>query len=233
MRPGRIRLGSVTRNVRLLAPFCALLSFALLALVLAAQAGLAFCTNRIAIDMPAAGAMPGMTMVTLPSAAAVPALMICPVVLVLIVASTVLAAAAIVLTCLDPDRACTRSTFARAISRLPIASSVAALCGFGAIAIAAMIAVDGAGLPSPATCALLATVMIAGAFVAVGSSLAFARAAVALGERLLIAIVSAIAARRTREKIFARRSIVRHGAGSATRFVAAPLGLRAPPSFVR
>jgi hypothetical protein len=74
---------------------------------------------------------------------------------------------------------------------------------------------------------------IAGALAAVGASTLCARIVLALGRRVLIAIVSAIAGRRVREKRFLRRSLVRNAAGTASRLFAARRGLRAPPSFVR
>jgi hypothetical protein len=233
MIAGLSGIGPWGRNVRLLAPLCALLSFAVLAIVLTAQTGLAFCGNRVALPGPMADDMPGMAMVALPNAAPDHQLMICPVVLVLIVASAVLAVAALVVLWLDPDRAFTRSSMAHGLARLPLLRSVAALVVFGAGAVSAMIAVDGAGPPAPATCAILLLLTIAGALAAVGASTLCARVVLALGRRLLIAIASAIADRRVREKLFLRRSLVRNAAGTASRLFAARRGLRAPPSFVR
>ena len=208
-----------------------LAALALLAIVLAAQAGLAFCTKRVVIPTPGMDDMPDM-----PAGAMPPMhheLLVCPIVLILIIASGVLAAAAIFALWTDPHRGLTQRTLARAVSEvrvLPTASFVGISAG---VAVAAMIMVDGAGIPSATTCTFLVALLFAGALLAVAVSVVFARVALALGVRLLVAIVSAIG-RRTASAGPVDQRFSPHGIPTAALDpVAAGCGLRAPPILVR
>jgi hypothetical protein len=227
----RKRAPSSLRSGRLLAPLVTLAAFALLAIVLAAQAGLAFCANRVGISTPIMDDMPGM-----PAGPTPPMhheLLVCPVVLVLIIASGVLAAAAIFALWTDPHRALTQRTLARALSEvrvLPAASFVGISSGF---AVAAMIMTDGAGVPSPATCAFLVALLFAGALLAVAVSVVFARIVLTLGVRLLVAIVSAIGRRAASAGPVDQRFSPQGIPTAALDLVAAGCGLRAPPILVR
>jgi hypothetical protein len=221
------------RSARILAPLVALLALALLALVLAAQAGLAFCGNRVAVPLPQMNDMPGMSMVSMPGMTSGHALMICPVVLVLIVASGLLAAAAIVAVCADGERALTRRILVRLIARLPVAPVLLVVGGGAALAVAAMIAVDGAGVPSLATCSLLVALLLGGALVSVVAAMLGAQIVLALGQRLLIALIGPIAARREQRRAGGLCSAPPAHARGSLRLLSTGLGLRAPPSFVR
>ena len=212
------------RNARILAPLVALLAFALLAIVLAAQAGLAFCTERVAVSLPM-DAMPGM--------APGHALMICPVVLVLIVACIALATAAIVAGWSDADRGTTQRILARLIARLPVGRALLVVGGGSALAIAAMLAVDGAGLPSVATCGLLFALLFGGTLISVIAAVLGARVVLALGVRLLIALVAAIADRCAARRPAGWRWAPPRAGSSPLSLLSTGLGLRAPPSFVR
>jgi hypothetical protein len=227
----RRRAPSSLRSGRLLAPLVTLAAFALLAIVLAAQAGLAFCTNRVAISTPSMADMPGMPTGPMPTMHH--ALLVCPVVLVLIIASGVLAAAAIFALWTDPHRGLTQRTLARALSEvrvLPTASFVGISSGF---AVAAMIMVNGAGVPSVPTCAFLLGLLVAGALLAVVVSVVFARVVLALGARLLVAIISAIGRRTASAGPVDQRFSPRRIPTAALDLLAARCGLRAPPILVR
>ena len=221
------------RTARILAPLVALLAFALLAIVLAAQAGLAFCSDRVALAMPPMGAMPGMGAAAMPGMASGQPLMICPVVLVLIVASALLAAAAIVAVCADAERALTGRVIARLIVRLPVGRVLLAVGGGAALAVTAMLAVDGAGVPSLSTCALLFVLVLGATLISVVAALLGARIALALGGRLLIALVAAIADRREQRQPSGLRWAPPRLACGPLRLLSSGLGLRAPPRFVR
>jgi hypothetical protein len=221
------------RNARLLAPLVALVALALSAIVLAAQAGLSFCSNRIAIAAPDAGDMPGMAMGSMPGMPRDHQLMICPVVLTLIIASAMLAAVATIVLCCGAESAFTRRAIARVLVRLPLVPAVLVLALFSGIAVGVMIALDGAGVPDASTCLLMAALMLGGAFAAVAFAVLVARVVLALGQHVLLAIVAAIADRAPPANAFAFRRTAPPIAGAATCLVGAGRGLRAPPSFVR
>jgi hypothetical protein len=222
------------RNARLLAPLVALVALAILAIVLAAQAGLSFCSHRIAIAAPGDMAgMPGMAMGSMPGMPRDHQLMICPVVLTLIVASAILAAAATIVLCRGAESAFTRRAIARVLVRLPVVPAVLVLALFSAIAVGAMIALDGAGVPDALTCLLMAALMLGGASVAVAVAVLSARVVLALGRQLFVAIVAAIGDRAPAANAFALRWTAPPIAGPSTCLVGAGRGLRAPPSFVR
>jgi hypothetical protein len=212
-------------NVRLCVTFVALLSLALVTLVLAAQAGLSFCSNRVAFDARAMSGMGAMPMQH--------PLLVCPVVLVLVIASTLLAAVVLVLLGCDSQRASTRRHLARSLARLPLARAASVLGAFVAAAVLLMIAVDGAGVPNACTCALLAALTIGGAIGAVAGTSCAARIALGLGTRLIVAIVAAIGDRRVRAVAADRHRCSRAVVRAQRRLLAATRGLRAPPSVVR
>jgi hypothetical protein len=178
-------------------------------------------------------AMPGMPMDAMPGMPMDHQLMICPVVLVLIAASAVLALTAIVLVRADADGALTCRTLARGFVRLPVARVVAVLSAFAVVAVAAMVAVDGAGVPSAPACALLAALLLGGAFVSVVAAVMCAHVALAFGQRVLVGLIAAILARPADPKPFAMRRSAWRVARMAHVLLAAGCGLRAPPSFVR
>jgi hypothetical protein len=221
------------RNARILAPLVALLAFALLAIVLAAQAGLAFCSDRVAIGVPQMGTMPGMSAAAMPGMGSGQPLMICPVVLVLIVASTLLAAAAIAALCADAERALTGRVIARLIAGLPVGRVLLVVGAGAALAVAAMLAVDGAGVPSTPTCALLFVLLLGATLISVVAALLGARVALALGGRLFVALIAAIADRREPRQPSGLRWAPPRLACGPLRLLSNGLGLRAPPSFVR
>ncbi len=222
-------------------PLAALCAATVSAIALAAQAGLSFCNARVAIPLPAAPmtSMPGMdmgSMADMPGMVTLPAghaLMICPVVLVLIVASGLLAAAAIAVAWRDPHRALARRKLVRALAAAPPLRTTSAFAVLGAGALAAMVTVDGAGPPPLATCALLA-VLLAGCSLAAGLiSVAVGRLALALGRRLMLVVVAAVA----RAAQPAPPLVAACAPAGFARPVSSPLargrGLRAPPPVLR
>src|SRR5580698_4289628 len=100
-------------------------------MLLAAQLSLAACTDKIAMPM-----MPGMDMSAMQSPGQ-PALMICPLVLALIIASALLTLTALGLLWRDPHRALTRRTIAGTLAQLPPARTAALLLLGGASAVVA------------------------------------------------------------------------------------------------
>jgi hypothetical protein len=198
-------------------------------MVLAAQTSLA-CTDKVAIPVPEAmPPMPGMEM----AGPVGQALMICPIVLALSVASALLILAAAVLLWRDPHRAVTRHSICWALASLPPSRTAVAVALAGGGAVAAMLWLDRSGPPALPICALLVAVMVLCSLTATAAGIAFGRVAMTLGRRLMLAIVAAIArasvspAARCFE--FAGRTVCSAG----TCLLAAGRGLRAPPSFVR
>ena len=212
----------------------ALLSSAALAIVLAAQVSLR-CTDKVALPIPGEmmGAMPGMDMSGMQGPAGQTALMICPIVLGLIVASTVLALAAVAMVWRDPHRALTQRAIALALCRLsPVRTlSTVALAGGGAMC--AMLWLEHAGLPALPVCAMLAALLFTSSLLATFAAIAFGRIALAFGRRLILAIACALV--RAGETAAPRARLLAHAvAGHHTvPLLAAGRGLRAPPSLVR
>ena len=224
--------GVQIRRFRSIAPLAALVAIALSAIVLAAQAGLAFCDQRVALPMAAMspmddmGAMPSVTI-------GAHAVMICPVVLVLIVASVLIAAAAIVVIGADRDRAATHRSVARMLVRLPVAPVAGLLVAGAALAVGAMIAVDGNGMPNAITCAELAALVVACALGATALAQWSGAAMLAFGKRLIIALLLAIAQCANARPPRVSRRFAPRTARETIRLLAAGCGLRAPPLFVR
>jgi hypothetical protein len=213
-------------------PLFALLSSAVLAMVLAAQTSLA-CTDKVAIPVPAAmPSMPGMEMAGLPGPVD-QALMICPLVLVLSALSASLILAAAVLLWRDPHRAVTQRAIWLALASLPPSRTAVAVALAGGGAVAAMLWLDRSGPPALPICALLVAVLVLCSLSATVVCIAFGRIAMTLGRRLMHAIVAAIA--RTSVSPAARcfEFADRIASSACVCLLAAGRGLRAPPSFVR
>jgi hypothetical protein len=236
--------GLSLRRARIAAPLAALIAIALSAIVLAAQTGLALCGNRIALpapmdsmhgmgDVPMAG-MPGMSAAGMPGVAIGHHLiMICPVIFVMIVASTLIAAVAIVIVARDSDRAATLKCLARSLARLPVLPTAASLVASAAVAVALMIAVDGNGVPSSNACAAMAAILLISAVASAALAHVLGTITLAFSRRLIGAMLRMIAQRSAgRPPQMSRRSPFRT-AGQTLRLFAAGCGLRAPPSFVR
>lgn len=209
-------------------PLLALLACSVSAIALAAQSGLAFCNNRVA--MPP---MPGMDMPDMPGMAGGHALMICPVVLVLIVASAVLAAGAIAVLWRDPHRALAQRGIVLALAALPPARSAAALMLLGGGALATMRAVDGTGAPDWTVCASLAGLLAACSLAAVVFSIAAGKLMLAFGRRLILAVAAAIASAGDAPMPLAQRLVPAVAGLRAGALLAAGRGLRAPPPVLR
>ena len=217
-------------------PLTALIACAVTALVLAAQAGLAFCNARIAIPLPAADVpgmadMPGMAMPSV--AAGGQTLMICPVVLALIVSSALFAALALVALWRDPHGDLARRGVVRALAALPPLRTAGALAVLGAVAVATMLAVDRAAPPALPACFALAGLLAACSAGAVLLSMAAGRVALALGRRIMLAVVAALALRPAPAAPIALQLVPRTCGPRAASPLAAGRGLRAPPRFVR
>ncbi len=234
---------SLTR-ARFVAPLVALVAIALSAIVLAAQTGVALCGNRIVLsgpmdsmdgmgDSPMAE-MPGMSAAAMPSVAlGHHPIMICPVIFVMIVASTLIAAFAIVVVARDSDRAATMKSLARSLARLSFIHTAASLLASAAVAVALGIAVDGNGVPSGNACAMMAAILL----ISAGASAALAHLLgtimLAFSRRLIGAMLRMIAQRSAGRSPHMSRRLPLRWAGESLRLFAAGCGLRAPPSFVR
>ncbi len=223
---------SLTRP-RTTVPLVALLSSAVLAMLLAAQMSLA-CTDKIAlpIDPGAMPMMPGMDMSTMASPGQ-SALMICPIVLVLIVASALLTLTAIAMLWRDPHRALTRRTIAGSLAHLPPARTAAVLLLGGASAVVAMLGLEHSTPPALPVCAMLVALLVSCALAATVLGIIAGRIALALGRRLIVAIVAAIAYAAEAGELHVRRLPPLVDFGYAVPVLATGRGLRAPPSSVR
>lgn len=196
-------------------PFVALLAATLLGIVVAAQAGLSFCNNRIAVSLLGDD------------------LLICPCVLTLIVVTALLAGVAIVVLWSDPHRALARRAIVRTLARLPLGRTACGLTLAGAGVQAAMLAIDRSGAPSPAACALLGALLVAASLGAALLAIFAARVTLDFGRRLILAIVRAFRVATRAAAPRARRFAPALAAGRGVPLLAAGRGLRAPPSFVR
>jgi hypothetical protein len=211
----------------------ALLTSAVLAMLLAAQTSLA-CTDKIAlpINPGAMPMMPGMDMSSMQSPGQ-SALMICPIALALMIASAVLTFAAIAILWRDPHRALTRRTIAGALAHLPPARTAATLLLGGASAVAAMLGLEHSTPPALPVCAMLVALLVLCALAATGLGIIAGRIALALGRRLIIALVAAVGYAAGTRPVRVHRLSPRVDFGHAVPVLAAGRGLRAPPSFVR
>ena len=203
-----------------LAPLAALFAFAVLAMAWVASARV--CARPIAMNAMS-------TSMPMPMPMAMPAgtAMICPVVVGLIVLSTVLAAWAIVTVSRDRRRASTLTGVVRALARLPVLRTFGALVAGGGVAIAAIVAVDGGVAFDPSLCAMLALTLAGISIATTLTALVVARCVVALCVRLLVAIAGAIGERRGAVRAFRRRAL--RAAHASVVAIATGRGLRAPP----
>jgi hypothetical protein len=211
----------------------ALLSLAVLAMVLAAQTSLS-CTDKLAIPVPATmPSMPGMDMAAMQGPLGHQAMLICPVVLGLITTSALLIAAAALMWWRDPHRALLQRSILAALAGLPALQTAAAVALIGAGAVVAMLRLEHSAPPAVPVCAMLLALLVACALVATVFAIACGRIAIAFGRRLMLAIVAAIA--QSGEAGAAHRGEIVSPLTSAYRacLLAAGRGLRAPPSFVR
>jgi len=178
------------------------------------------------MDMPhmdMAGDMGAMPMMKTPAGS----VMICPVVLGLIGISTLLAGWALIAAWRDRDRTLTLAVLVRALARLPVLRTFAALALAGGLAIAAIVAVDGGTTFSLSLGVMLAFVLSGISIAATLCSLVAARAIVALCARLIVVIAGAIAERRTAARF--ARSLRRRPLHAPVVALAFGRGLRAPP----
>ncbi len=213
-------LGTRSRTIAL--PLIALFAGTASAIAIAAQAGLSFCSARLAIPLP--GDAPG---------SGDDVLLICPCVLVLIVASALLAAAAIAVVWRDPHRALTGRGIVQALASLPPVRTAALLSGLGAAAVGFMFAVDRAAPPAWPVCGMLGALLVAGSLVAAALSIAAGRLALVFGRRLILAIATAIARTRAAAPALVERLVGSVARTRAASPLAAGHGLRAPPALLR
>lgn len=204
-------------------------------MLLAAQTSLT-CTDKIALPM-APGAMPMMPGMDMPgmdmSSPGQSALMICPIVLALIIASALLTLAAIVMLWRDPHRAVTRRTIAGALAHLPPARTAAVLLIGGATAVVAMLGLEHSTPPALPVCAMLVALLVLCALAATALGIAGGRIALALGRRIIVALVAVVARAADAGPLHVQRLPPRVDFGYAIPVLATGRGLRAPPSFVR
>ena len=211
----------------------ALLTAAVLAMLIAAQTSLA-CTDKIALPL-AAGSMPmmpGMDMSSM-QAPGQSAIMICPIVLALILASALLTLAAIAMLWRDPHRALTQRTIAGALAQLPPARTAATLLFGGASAVVAMLGLEHSTPPALPVCAMLVALLVLCALAATVAGIVAGRIALALGRRLIVALVAAVAYAADASSLHVQRFAPLVDFGHSVPVLAAGRGLRAPPSFVR
>ncbi len=208
-------------------PLTALLTSTVLAIVVAVQTGLA-CTDKMTLAMPdgVMAAMPGMD-------AGPRAVLVCPVVLVLIVASALLTASAIAMLWNDPQRALAQRAVVRALAQLPPARTVGALVLAGGSAVTAMLWLERSGPPALSVCVLLLALLLVCSFSATLFAIVAARIALVFGRRLVLAIVMAVAAAAGALAPSGQRHIPALAGGHAVPLLSAGRGLRAPPSLVR
>jgi hypothetical protein len=183
-----IRSGSARIPV---APLASLFALAVLAMAWVASAHV--CARPIVM-----ASMPGMDMTSMPMPSAQTpfgSVTICPVVLGLIVLSTLLAAWAIVTCRRDPHAAVSYGVLARTLARLPVFPTFVALASSGGLAIGTIVAVDGGVALSLSLCATLAALLAGIALAATLCSLGLARLALALCARLIVTLARAIGER--------------------------------------
>jgi len=211
----------------------ALLGATVLGIVVAVQTTLA-CTDKMALPMPGGvmAAMPGMDMGVTMRGPMSHAIMVCPVVLALIVASVLLSAAALAMWWRDPHRGVSQRAIVRALVQLPPARTAGALALAGGGAVATMLWLERSGPPAVPVCAMLLSLLLVCSLSATLFGIIAARVALALGRRLILAVVTAFAAAGAAAPCPQRLGPVVAG-GHAVPLLAAGRGLRAPPSFVR
>jgi hypothetical protein len=208
-----------------------LLSSAVLAMVLAAQTSLA-CTDKVALPIPASAMpmMPGMDMSAMGDSGG--AMMICPIVLGLIIASALLTLSAFTLLWCDPHRALTQRRIVRLLAGLPVLRTAVAVSAAGTAAVAAMLCLEHS-VPALPVCAMLVALLVACALGATFLAIVGGHLAIAFGRRLMLAIVAAFARMLDAVAPPALRFVPAVAAGHTVPLLAAGRGLRAPPAFVR
>jgi hypothetical protein len=202
-------------------------------MVLAAQMSLT-CTDKVTLPVPgnAMPAMPGMD-AAVPAMGSASAIMVCPIVLALIVASALLTAAAVARLWRDPHRALAQRAILMSLAQLPPARTVAVLALGGASAVGGMLWLERSGTPAPPVCAMLAALLFACSLTLTLGAIVAGRIAIAFGRRLLIAIAAVIARSRPAATPCAQRCVFTVSGAHAVPLLAAGRGLRAPPLFVR
>lgn len=211
-------------------PLSALLASSALAILLAAQTTLS-CTDKLAVPMSdeMMNAMPGMDMSGMQGPHA---MMICPVVLALIIASAFLTSVAFATLVCDPHRTLSQRAIVRALSRLPPARTAGVVGLAGASAVGAMIFLERSGLPALPTCATLALLLCGCSLVVTVVAISAGRLAIALGRRVMLAIAAAISALVWPAAPRAQRFVPALAAAHDLPLLAAGRGLRAPPPLV-
>jgi hypothetical protein len=206
-------------------PLGAFLSLTTLATLLSAQTRLV-CTRQMTMDMP------GMDMASMPAPGG--AISLCPIVLVLSIASIVLTIHAFVLLLLDRDRVASSRSLARFVLRFPVGGTCATIVTLGCGAVATMMAVDGTSPADPTGWLCLAVIILT-------TAVAGTLVAIALGH-LLLSITRSIVLALERALRVTRRIASATPAPSVDAVVpmrhrvhvlAASRGLRAPPPLVR
>jgi hypothetical protein len=223
----------------IVAPLAALLGCTTLAIVLAGQAGLAVCSYRVVVPSPAA-AMPGMPgMRDMPGMGdmhempgMIPGLAICPVVLGVILLAAVAMCWAFVVLCADRDRGYSRRRLLGVVARLPFGRTVLAVCATATLPLAVIVATEGAASLSLLSLASLTGIVFAASLAVTALAVGMTGLALALGRRLVFAIVAICVRRICAPLRFAWRPV-----SAATSFgdvcaLAVGGGLRAPPAFV-
>jgi hypothetical protein len=174
-----------------------------------------------------------MDMSAMPGPVAAHAMLICPVVLVLIVTSALLTAGAAILLWRDPHRALTQRSLLQTLARLPLARTIAGVAIAGGCAIVAMLWLERSAPPALPACAMLAALLVVCALGLTLLTVVAGRIALALGRRLILAIVAAVADAAAAASPRVTRFVPVLAGGHAAALLAAGRGLRAPPIFVR
>jgi hypothetical protein len=215
-------------------PFIALLSSAVLAIVLVVQTSLA-CTDKVALPIPgdSMSMMPGMDMTAMPASAGQHVLMVCPIVLGLIVATALLTAAGIALLWRDPHRALTQQLIVRGLAHLPPVRAAGVVALTGGSAVAGMLWLERSGPLALSICMMLIALLAICALSATLFTIAAGRVMLALGRRLILAIIAAVAEAAAALAPCPHQLVPVVAAAHAFPLLAAGRGLRAPPASAR
>jgi hypothetical protein len=213
---------------------CALLTSTAFATLLIVQTKLA-CADKVALPMPGGtmAMMPGMDMSSMNDPAAGPMLMVCPVAVALLALSLLLAAGTTALMWRDPHRSLALRAIVRSLAGLPPLRTAGAVALSSASAVAAMVRLDGMGPSGPAACATVLVLLAVCSLCAALFAIAGGRIALALGRRLILAIVAAVARAAPAVAPPARPYTFTMTAAREGALLARGRGLRAPPSLVR
>jgi hypothetical protein len=220
-----MRGSSVAYACRSALPIGAFLALATLATLFAAQAQIA-CTRRISVAMPD---MPGMDMSGGPTGGA---LSLCPIVVMLSAAATILTLNAFALLLTSRNRGAVSRGLALFVMRLPFAGACATTLAFGAGAVGTMMALDGTAPDGAIGWLCLGAIILASGVAATLVAFGIGRFVLAITRRIVIALEREIQISRSADAHVRRRI----GAAPPARRVpllAAYRGLRAPPQTVR